>query len=127
MYNKYVYTNPINALMPMDYLYTWAREHKTMILLNAGYSEELRSLISFFNTTENPYPWSLFKEGEDALDGALTCVSIILPEAVYEAAKEVRNGVPVTDVWAHAPNYNGLTSDFERELAVRLNNYGLAK
>lgn len=104
----------------------WAKEHKTMVLLNAGYSDEIRSLVTFFNTTENPLPWAKFHEGKDSLDGALTCVGIILPEEFYEAAKEVRAGVPIVDSWT-LPNWTKLQTDWERTFAIRLNNYGLAK
>lgn len=101
----------------------WAAEHKTMVLLNGGYSEELRSLISFFEDDRNPLPWAYFNESIEAADGCLTCVGIILPEEFYEAAKELRTinaNVPT-------PFLAKLQSDWERELAARLNNYGLAR
>jgi hypothetical protein len=99
----------------------WADEHKTMVLLNSGYAEELRSLIKFFDTTENPLPWAHFNESQEAADGCLTCVGIILPEEFYEAAKEIR--VPGNS----GSNYLKLQSEWERALAARLNNYGLAR
>ena len=74
-----------------DILYDWAKNHKTMILLNGGYSEALRELITFFSSPQNPYPWTFFNEGEDALDGALTCVGIVLPERIYETAAALRD------------------------------------
>lgn len=99
----------------------WAEEHKTIVILNAGYSEEIRSLIQFFKHTDNPLPWAYFCEGKDALDGALTCVGIIIPEEFYEAAKEIR-GLTPEPKWLPL-----LQTDWERALAARLNNYGLAK
>jgi hypothetical protein len=122
MYNKY----PVDSHQ-YSILDHWARDHKTMILLNAGYSENIHELVSVFNTTANPLPWAHFNEGKDALDGALTCVGIILPEEFYEAAKEIRNGVPPTDQWAVAPNYFKLQTDWERAMAQRLNIYGMAR
>lgn len=65
-------------------LYNWAEDHKTIIVCNAGYSSELRSLIDLFHNKANPYPWADFREGENALDGALTCVGIVLPEKIYD-------------------------------------------
>lgn len=68
----------------------WAESHKTMILLNGGYSENIRALSEFFQSKSNPYPWCTFHEGRDALDGALTNVGIILPEKIYETARMFR-------------------------------------
>lgn len=105
----------------------WATEHKTMILLNAGYSEEIHSLVEFFSSPNNPLPWACFHEGVDALDGALTCVGIILPEEFYEAAKEVRQLGNQSPVDVGMPLLCKLQPGWEQEMAIRLNNYGLAK
>ncbi len=105
----------------------WASEHKTMVLLNAGYSDEIRSLIQFFETVDNPLPWAYFNEGQDALDGALTCVGIIIPEEFYEGAKELRTfGTPLL-AQMNGPNYAKLQNRWEWAFAERLNNYGLAR
>lgn len=70
----------------VEMLYEWAHGHKTMILLNGGYSETIRGLLLFFTDEANPYPFAPFYEGKDALDGALTDVGIILPEKIYTTA-----------------------------------------
>jgi len=120
-----------------DILYEWALEHETMVLLNAGYSENIRDLLSFFDDPENPYPWSEFHEGEDALDCALTDVGIILPEKIYEGAKELRANpcAPTTLIeegklhlftgttGAHTEEY----TKWEAYLMNKLNTFGLAK
>jgi len=67
----------------VEMLYEWAENHKTMILLNGGYSATIRSLFQFLDSEDNPYPFAPFHEGQDALDGALTDVGIILPEKIY--------------------------------------------
>lgn len=106
----------------------WASDHKTMVLLNAGYGEEIHSLVTLFNTTENPLPWAHFNEGKDALDGALTCVGIILPEEFYEGSKEYKAHGPSAFLGSElTPNFNKLQTQWERDFAIRLNNYGLAK
>lgn len=117
---------------------TWARDHKTMVLLNAGYSDEIRNLIQFFSDKSNPFPWASFNEGNDSLDGALTCVGIVLPEEIYNASKALREGLkgdPLQlltqavkgDMSALDP-WNGYKPTmWEQELAARLNNYGLAR
>ena len=68
----------------------WEEQHKTVVLLNAGFSEEIRDLHTFFHNEQNVYPFASFAEGEDALDGALTCTGIILPMEIYEGAKQLR-------------------------------------
>lgn len=105
----------------------WATDHKTMVLLNAGYGEEIHSLVNFFNTTDNPLPWAHFHEGKDALDGALTCVGIILPEEFYEGAKELKTFGTSLLAQENGPNYAKLQNVWEWTFVSRLNNYGLAK
>lgn len=130
------------------FLLDWANNHKTMILLNAGYSDEIRRLIEFFGDVDNPYPWASFNEGQDALDGALTCVGIVVPEKIYRFAellripeiKQVHGAENV--VWnIETPgDYEKLSPDWKdylrliKEVSVwdgflaeRLNEYGLAR
>lgn len=115
------------------YLTEWARNHKTMILLNAGYSDNIRTLVEFFRSENNPYPWASFNEGQDALDGALTCAGIILPEKIYGLSKyqvdwdnlrltrrfEVKSFEHTVETW----DYN----DWELDLATKLQTFGLAR
>jgi hypothetical protein len=61
----------------------WATDHKTTILLNGGMQSDLRDIISHFQKQDNPYPWEYFRESHDALNAALTNVSIVLPEKIY--------------------------------------------
>ena len=134
-----------------EQLLEWAHEHKTMILLNGGYSKTLRGLFEFFDDRKNPYPFAHFCEGEDALDGALTCVGIILPEKIYGAAGLARkNRISVRDedgnidyatldeinqtgqlTVAAEDNESGEDvvweyNSWEAKLIAELNNYGLA-
>lgn len=73
-------------------LWEWARHHRTMVILDAGYHEEIEDLATFFDTDDNPYPWEIVNEAEDALRGAATCVMIVLPEEIYKTAEKVRKG-----------------------------------
>jgi len=109
------------------YLLEWATNHKTMILLNAGYSEEIRSLVEMFDSTDNPYPWASFNEGKDALDGALTCVGIILPEKIYRIAELNRKEVKEQTEVAEWRRLVGDCSRWELSVVDRLPRYGLAK
>lgn len=138
MYEKYYDDRPRK-----DQIYDWAQEHKTMILLNGGYSVALHDLINFFNHRENDFPYAKFNEGEDALDGALTCVGIILPERIYNTAAGVRNqdsDIDIVDLYAYGeivdPEKYNLTDDtidkwefskWEVDLIANLNTFGMAR
>lgn len=120
-------------------LWEWANQHKTMVLLNAGYSEEIRDLTNFFNDCRNPYPWAKFCESSEALDGALTNVGIILPEEIYTIAKDIRQDpvkLEVIEARHGVAHYyseeEGRTKEFEMnrwqfKLVQRLNQYTLAR
>jgi hypothetical protein len=115
----------------------WAQDHKTMILLNGGYSENLHRLVSFMSREQNMYPWGCFHEGEDALDGALTCVGIVLPGVIYNGASCIRRtSLAEVEMGKFNDERNvpeGLRHDFwvrltdwERDLVMELNSCGLA-
>ena len=115
----------------------WARDHKTMVLLNGGYGETIRNLIEFFDDIENPYPWAEFYEGEDALDGALTDVGIILPEKIYAGSSELRSNPAAPQLLLEEGCLGLFTgtpearteeySRWEAQLMGKLNTFGLAK
>lgn len=131
-------------------LFQWAEEHKTVVLLNAGYSSTIRDIQAFMMDNDNHYPWAVFHEGDDALDGALTGLGIILPAKIYEAARLVRTirksfdnvRTPRQMIWEdgeliiHKENEYGIEVDeditwtynkWEAKLIDELNKYGLAK
>ena len=70
----------------------WANNHKTIIVLNGGNSASLIEIENLFNDNANPYPWVAFREDEQSLNSAITCVGIILPNRIYETAEEIRSG-----------------------------------
>lgn len=144
MYTKYL---PINLSTNSEAVFTvseqavtltdWARNHKTMIFLNAGYSEEIRELLKLFVSPKNSYPWAEFNESTEALDGTLTCIGIILPERIYGAAAFIRkNGEDNLEMIRKfggiaIENDNGSAivnfTKWEYELLKKLNTYGMAK
>lgn len=67
----------------------WANNHKTMILLNGGMMSHLLEFEKFLNAHQHSYAWSSFREEEDALNGALTNIGIVLPEHMYRYTREV--------------------------------------
>lgn len=135
MFNKY-YVKP-HPLTHM--LNTWARNDKTMILLNAGPGIELHRLHRVFSSSENPFPHATFYEDGDALDGAMTSVGIILPEYIWVGAQQIkanpieRPGIMLRQGFVEYQNSDGekVEHPFTRwefdELICQLGNYGLAK
>lgn len=121
-----------SATLASEALWNWAENHKTVVLLNAGYSDTIRDVIGLFDTFSNPYPWAQFYEGEDALDGALTSVGIILPEKIYAVASLVREGtIDFADLEVgrvvHPETLEAWDfSKWEAKLVEELNKYGLA-
>jgi hypothetical protein len=125
-------------------LFDWAKNHKTTIVVNGGYSSTLRELIARFDSQHNPYPWAYFVEDEDAIGplnptvdkraGALTCVGIVLPEKIYETARAIRTypdiaaNLPLMGEWKpdHLEDTVWEISKWEYELCLELNKYGLA-
>ena len=126
MFNKYA------ATFLADTLFSWSQNYKTMILLNGGYSENLRELIALFDSQENPYPWAHFNEGEDSLDGALTSVGIVLPEKIYVTAAAMKGDedfvsrLRETGSWNPCDDEHYEISKYEFDLCLELNKYGLA-
>jgi len=83
----------------------WAKNHKVMILLNAGYAEVLEDFGSFFEGINDngddprmaefydgysPYPFTLFHESDEALNGAPTSFCVILPDKIYDGQNIMR-------------------------------------
>lgn len=114
----------------------WATNHKTMVLLNGGNQKELLELYDFLNNPGNTLPFHIFKEDEQSVNGCATCVGIVLPPSVYEAAAKVRSR-DITIEQLRAFGYVRLDSneelceyyysDWSIELIERLNMYGLAR
>ena len=62
----------------------WAVHYKTIIVCNGGNTTSLLDYINLFNNKKNPYPWVVFNEDNDSLNGIMTGVAIILPEDIYD-------------------------------------------
>ena len=119
-------------------LYDYLKNHKTVICLNAGYSSTLHEIYAQLNNaTDNPYPFAKFHESEEALDGTLTSVGIVIPDAIYETAAEVRATRRDRERLDNFNNYGEWTADnpmvtytftkFQVWLINEINKYGLAK
>lgn len=70
-------------------LYTWAQYHKTMICLNGGMHVNMKSLLEHVSSPDNPHSWSCFYEDDDAVNGLLTNVAVVLPGYFYDNVPQV--------------------------------------
>lgn len=106
-------------------VWTWAYSHQTMVVLNGGYSSNLRSVFQTLSGISSPFPHAQFHEEDDALDGALTCVGVILPERIYDTASDLRrNNISVEAI--ASSDYNKLVSLDELDIVNLLLNHSLA-
>ena len=127
MGRKYNEDTLIEVGSPQYMFENWADNHKTMICLNGGNQAMLNELAFFFISDDNPFAWDQFFEDEQSLNGCLTCVGIILPEAIYEAAKEYYEcrSYPIeTRAGIIVEKYN--LTEWELELVTILNTFKLA-
>jgi hypothetical protein len=109
-------------------LWDWARNHKTMVVLNGGNTKDLRELylqIRYLGDNLN-LPYSAFNEDEASLNSALTCVGIVVPENIYNGAAVMRNGIDSTTDQVVRDQFFSLKPE-EKSLAELLNQFGLAK
>lgn len=136
MFIKYQYTSCDRVLQLTD----WARNHKTMVLLNGGNQLTLQDFASFCDNRENTFAWSTFNEDEQSLNNCLTCVGIILPDYIYNAAAQLRvRGTTVQDASSRKDDtpiklVMNFSADTDYELTLweyalveKLNLCGLAK
>lgn len=72
-------------------LFDWANNHKTTIVVNGGKSGDLNGILELLQRVEvygGGYPFAYFKETEEALNGALTNVGVILSERIFNFVKD---------------------------------------
>ena len=61
---------------------TWARDHKTVVVLDGGSCVDLQAIV-YLLALSHPYPWTSFSE-DASLSNALTAVAILLPPWMAE-------------------------------------------
>lgn len=76
----------------------WANNHKTMILLNGGMMSHLLEFEAFLTENKHVLAWAAFREEEDALNGALTNIGLVLPEHMYRWSRQILKFVDRTDI-----------------------------
>ena len=123
---------PNYTSVQQEFLFDWAKNHKTMVCLNGGNNKDLLEIkeLLTFNNDNCTYPWSYFCEDEDSLGAVITNVSIVLPEKIYETAAKIRNREFIlTDlkVLDMCGNVIVELTEFEVKLIETLNKCQLAK
>ena len=115
LFNKYGTVDNSKGFSQLD---KWSRNHKTIIVLNGGPNEYLRSRWMMFqrelsaveDEIKCKLPWSSFNEDEFSLGGVMTCVGVVLPECIFDAVdyKTAMNTLPdgktFADVFASQRN-----------------------
>lgn len=91
LFQKYQYSSASAALI----LSNWAYYNKTIIILNGGNQNNLDNILNQFQNFELGFPFGMFQEDIDSLNGALTCVGVIFPEFSKEELEQ----------FAHVPEY----------------------
>lgn len=87
----------------------WVDNHKVIVCLNGGMSVSLENLSSLLESEKNPFAWVEWRESEEALNGAITNVAVVLPQRVYA------NNLVVGS--AAAPHVFG--NDLEKNIKLR--------
>lgn len=77
------YTNAFADVSPNDVemIVEWADNHKTFIVLNGGMHVEMLRVKKLVE--ESGFPFSVFHESEEALNGIMTTVAVVLPEQIF--------------------------------------------
>jgi hypothetical protein len=91
IFTKYILSNDNIATI----LNKWACKDKTIIILNGGNCEDLMHKYNILNKISE-YPFAMFCEDKNSLNGALTCIGIIFPE-FYKEDLEFYSDVPDGD------------------------------
>ena len=75
---------------PCQMLEDWAGQHKTVVLLNGGNSNDLIEIHQQLLNETVGYPFGIFYEDQQSLNSAATCVGIVVPEKIYVIAELMR-------------------------------------
>lgn len=90
LYNKYPEDTKDGNCVRYDLLNDWARNHKTIIILDGGDCQDLHDIVVFLKEREKALklPYSYFKEDARSLNNALTAVAVVVPAEIYDVRKE---------------------------------------
>jgi hypothetical protein len=89
-----------NKTIEQDILYEWAKNHKTMVLLNGGYQSNILNIYETISSNNKNLhlPIQYFKEEEISLNSAVTSLGVIVPNFIYEInQKDESSGKVIND------------------------------
>lgn len=75
----------------------WIMDYETIIVLNGGGHQNLVDLETFLKTHAKEFAWTSFRESQEALNGSMTNVAIILPDYIYENRELASAFTPFVD------------------------------
>jgi hypothetical protein len=89
LYNKYENPREVSCVR-FHTLKDWAKNHKTIIVLDGGDCQDLNDIELFLhvNDSQLKLPYASFCEDERSLNGAMTCVAVVVPAEIYDVRKE---------------------------------------
>ena len=91
-------------------LLDWATASKTTIILNGGNSEKLRGIKDLIRNSD--YPYGIFHESQEDMEGMLTNVCVVLPERVFNYTRNKPEGHERISLF----QYNNKFTMCEREI-----------
>lgn len=112
MADKYLDSNCRFKINPEEDYRQWASQDQTIMCMNGGYAEALEGWVDFLEDGDNKFAWGYFHESREALNGALTNVSIIVPERIYNIAHYA--------TYLSPSEYHHQYTEFERDLGEKL-------
>jgi hypothetical protein len=76
-----------------ELLWNWARNHKTMIVLNGGANSDIHEIFytleQLQHTRIGNMPFECFHEDENSLGSVMTAVGVVVPEQFFNATQGV--------------------------------------
>lgn len=105
-------------------LFDWARKDKTICVLNGINCANLQTIKDFLYDWEGLLPWAYFEEDDASLNGALTCVGVLVPERLYKRPRPDQFSTKETylDTLAEWCASHGVYG-FEQQLLLILNEH----
>ena len=100
-------------------LWDWADRDKTVIVLNGGYQSSLQELCEKLKPLSGTYPWASFCEEQEALNGAMTAVAVVLPEYMY--APQYAEVVDLVKLPGYTPPQ--IANQYRDEVGNTIHNY----
>lgn len=124
--------SPINSA-PFKPLLEWAKNDKTIIILNGGAAADIKEKFLFLTREAASASWAApvgsFSEDEKSLSGTMTCCGIVVPERIWSAVDYktgVREGLISEEaMWAKDGYYVKDTNGFVMPYAAGTSDHNI--